>query len=450
MPQADYRTPAAPAHTYQDTLDYLFGLQRFGIKLGLANMRRMLSALGNPHRALRSVLIGGTNGKGSVAAFVAKIFEKAGYSVGLYTSPHLSDFSERIRLNGRPIPRDEVAGLTEVLRSAQRARALQGPAGGSSECASDITFFECATLLAFLFFAQQKVDLAVIEVGMGGRLDATNVLSPLVSAVTTIGLEHQQYLGKTLEEIAREKAGIIKAQGKLITAVAQPRALAPIRSQCRSLGATMYRLGKDIRVKKNGQGGFNYRGISHSYPDLRLNLLGDYQITNAALAVGITELLIERGFAVGEPALRGGLSAMRWPGRMELVSRSPRVVLDGAHNAAAARCLRQALQTSLSYRRLILVLGIMEDKALASMLKTLVPLAHETIFTRPNLDRAASPHALLGLAPAGEGKMQVVEEVKQAVRTAMLLAGPEDLVCVTGSLFTVGEARELFFSTVEV
>lgn len=450
MRRAHYRTPAAPARKYQDTLNYLFGLQRFGIKLGLENMERMLDALGNPHRAFKSVLVGGTNGKGSVAAFVAKIFEKAGYRVGLYTSPHLSDFVERIRVNGRSIPRHEVAGLIEVLRAVQGGRTLHARAGDLSNLPPSITFFECATLLAFLFFAKQKVDLAVVEVGMGGRLDATNVLSPLVAAITTIGLEHQQYLGKTLEKIAGEKAGIIKPKAKLITAVTQPRALAPIRNRCRSLGTTIYRVGEHIRVRKNGQGGFSYQGISHSYSDLRIALQGDYQITNAALAVGITELLTERGFAVEEPALREGLRAMRWPGRMEFVSTNPRVLLDGAHNAAAARRLRREIQVGLSARRLILVLGIMEDKALAPMVRTLVPLAHHTIFTRPNLDRAASPHALLSLAPVEKKKTQIMEDVKQAVRTAMLLAGSEDLVCVTGSLFTVGEARELFFPTVEL
>jgi dihydrofolate synthase/folylpolyglutamate synthase len=385
-----------------------------------------------------------------VAAFVAKIFEKAGYSVGLYTSPHLSDFSERIRINGRPISRDEVVGLTEFLRTTLAARAHPSIDDGSWNPSTSITFFEFTTLLAFLYFLEKKVDLAVVEVGMGGRLDATNVLSPLVAAITTIGLEHQQYLGKTLEAISREKAGIVKAHGTLVTAVAQPRALAPIRSRCSTLGTRIYRVGKDIRVKRNCQGGFAYQGISRTYRDLRLNLLGDHQITNAALAVAITELLTEKGYAVGEASLREGLGATRWPGRMELVSRTPRVLLDGAHNVAAVTRLCRELRACVRYRRLILVMGIMEDKALIPMLRTLVPLAYRTIFTRPKPDRAASPHALLKQAPTGEGTMQVVEDVRQAVRTAMLLAGPDDLVCVTGSLYTVAEARELFFSTVEL
>lgn len=450
MLRSRHSPSAARGRGYQEALDYLFGLQRFGIKLGLENMQRMLNALGDPQRTFQSVLVGGTNGKGSVSAFVAKIFENAGYRVGLYTSPHLSDFSERIRINSRPIPPHEVTSLIELVRAVRDGSGVCGRAGDESDRPLRLTFFEYATLLAFLYFCRQKVDLAVIEVGMGGRLDATNVLSPLVAAITTIGLEHQQYLGKTLTKIAEEKAGIIKPRGTLITAVSQPQALAPIRSRCHSLGARMYRIGEDIRVRRNGHGGFSYQGISHTYHDLQLSLPGDYQITNAALAVGITELLMESGVAAEEPALREGLRATRWPGRMEVVSRNPQVLLDGAHNAAAARCLRRELHRRASARRLILVLGIMEDKALVPMLRALVPLAHHTIFTRPNLDRAASPRTLQSLAPVEKEKTQIVEDVRQAVRTAMLLAGSEGLVCVTGSLFTVGEARELFFPTVEL
>jgi dihydrofolate synthase/folylpolyglutamate synthase len=289
-----------------------------------------------------------------------------------------------------------------------------------------------------------------VEVGMGGRLDATNVLNPLVSVITNIAREHQQYLGNTLEEISREKAGIIKSNGVLITAVTQPRILAQIRSRCREMESIMYRVGKDIRTKENSQGGFDYQGIYNSYQRLRINILGEYQIINAALAVGTAELLEKKGYLLDEKTIREGLWETKWPGRLELVNLKPRVLLDGAHNLAAVEKLKIALLKDFSYRRLFLVIGIMEDKSIRPILKRLVPLGNYIIFTRPQMERAASPYLLLKFARSFSNRIEIVEDVKQAVRKAMVRAENDDLICVTGSLFTVGEAREFFFSRVEI
>ncbi|MBW1679371.1 MAG: bifunctional folylpolyglutamate synthase/dihydrofolate synthase [Deltaproteobacteria bacterium] len=445
-----YHSASSAAESYKDTIDYLFGLQRFGIKFGLDNMTRMLQAFGNPHQKLKAVHIGGSNGKGSVAAFVAKIFQKAGYRVGLYTSPHLSDFSERIRINGQPVTSDEVVQLTRFIRAKQYEVAEKDGNIDTPTSVINMTFFEFTTLLAFLYFLQEKVDLAVVEVGMGGRLDATNVLKPLVSVITNIAREHQQYLGNTLEKISREKAGIIKPNGVLITAVNQPRILTRIHSRCQEMGSKMYRIGKDIRIREDGLGGFDYRGIFNNYRGLRIKVMGEYQVINAAMAVGITELLGAQGYLVDEKAVREGLREMRWPGRLELINLSPKVLLDGSHNLAAIEKLRKELLMNFSYQKLFLVIGIMEDKSIRPILKRLVPLAHRTIFTRPQMDRAASPFSLFKYARYLTDRVEIVEDVKQAVRKAMVRAGNDDLLCVTGSLFTVGEARELFSPGVEI
>jgi dihydrofolate synthase/folylpolyglutamate synthase len=436
--------------SYKDTIDFLFGLQRFGIKLGLENMARMLKAFGNPHQHLKAIHIAGSNGKGSVAAFVAKIFQKAGYQVGLYTSPHLLDFSERIRTQGEPIPYDEVVNLTRLIRTKQYEVEKKDGTKGDPTSVTCMTFFEFTTLLAFLYFLKKKVDLAVVEVGMGGRLDATNVLNPLVSVITNISKEHQQYLGKTLVEIAQEKAGIIKKNGVLLTAITQPQIFAKIRSQCQQRGSIVYRLGKHIRVQEKNGGTFDYQGLFTSYQKLKVNALGKYQTHNAALAVGVTEILKNRGYRVTENAIREGLLKMKWPGRLEIVNQNPKILLDGAHNLAAIEKLTRELKKTFSYRKLFLVMGIMKDKSIKSILKRIVVLGHHIIFTQPKTDRAASPFFLLKAARFLNNSGEVVEDVKQAVQKALSLANKDDLICVTGSLFTIGEARELFFSKVDI
>jgi dihydrofolate synthase/folylpolyglutamate synthase len=230
--------------SYNDIINFLFSLQRFGIKLGLKNMERMLQALGNPHQQLKAIHIAGSNGKGSVAAFVAKILQKAGYRVGLYTSPHLFDFSERIRIQGKPIPYTDITTLTRLIRAKQFEVEQEDDTKGDPISVTCMTFFEFTTLLAFLYFIQKKVDIAVVEVGLGGRLDATNVLNPLVSVITNISKDHQQHLGKTLAVIAEEKAGIIKKNGVLLTAVTQPQIFTKFRSQCRQMKCIVHQLGK--------------------------------------------------------------------------------------------------------------------------------------------------------------------------------------------------------------
>ena len=441
---------------YAETLSYLFGLQRFGIKLGLDNITALLKHFGDPHVGLPSVHIAGSNGKGSTAAFLTSVMRQAGYRVGLYTSPHLVDFSERIQVDGVSIPMGKVVHFTERIREAVEKMTRDGglwpPSGPQfsperfDPQKATITFFEFTTAMAFLHFRESRVDVAVLETGMGGRLDATNVVDPLLCLITPVSLEHQQYLGKTLIQIAQEKAGIIKPQRPLLTSARQPRVLALFRQRCQELHSPFYTWGKDFSAKELDSGLIHFRGRFHHWSELRLGLAGGHQAINASLALAGVEVLLESGFAVEEEHLRRGLAEAKWPGRLELVGERPRILLDGAHNPAACRVLTKALQKGFPRRRLILVLGIMSDKDIPKMMADLVPLANLVILTRPRIDRAASLEILAAQASPFDKPIIEVPEVGQALARALAESGDEDLILLTGSLFTVGEARSYLVS----
>jgi dihydrofolate synthase/folylpolyglutamate synthase len=436
---------------YRESLDYLFGLQRFGIKLGLANIIALLKHLGNPHQGLRAVHIAGSNGKGSTAAFLASILGQAGCRVGLYTSPHLIDFTERIQVDGVPVPERRVAELTDRIREVVKEMEKSGELWADSSAFSPakdfdpqkatITFFEFTTAMAFLHFREEQVDVAVLETGMGGRLDATNAVDPLLSLITPVSLEHQQYLGRTLLEIAGEKAGIIKPGRPLLSTARQPRVIDLFRRKCLELGAPFYAHGKEFRGKQTGSRLMDFQGIAHRWDALCLGLAGGHQVLNASLALAAAEILMEKGLPIGEDSVRKGVAGAQWPGRLELVGDSLRVLLDGAHNPHASRVLKQALQKEFPRRRLIMVLGIMADKDIPKMMSNLLPLADLLILSRPRMDRAASLETLRKNASTWGKPTREVADVGTAVEKAMGEAGNEDLVVVTGSLFTVGEAR---------
>ncbi|MCX5917700.1 MAG: bifunctional folylpolyglutamate synthase/dihydrofolate synthase [Deltaproteobacteria bacterium] len=436
---------------YQSSLAYLFGLQRFGIKLGLANITALLRHLGNPHAGLRAVHIAGSNGKGSTAAFLTSILRQAGYRVGLYTSPHLIDFAERIQVNGVPISEDRVVRLTDRIREVVGDMDKSGelwPDSSISSLPADfdpkkatLTFFEFTTAMAFVHFREERVDLAVLETGMGGRLDATNVIDPLLALISPISLEHQQYLGKTLLQVAGEKAGIIKPGRPLFTTARQPRVVALLQEKCREVQAPFYAHGRDFRGRKTGPRLMNFRGRHHRWKGFRLGLAGSHQVLNASLSLAAAEMLLEMGFLLKEEHLRNGLAETKWPGRLERVGGSPPILLDGAHNPGGTRVLKQALEEEFPRRRLILVLGIMADKEIPKMMPNLVPLADLLILTRPHMERAASLELLRKHVSPWEKPTLEIADVGGAVEKAMGEAGREDLVVVTGSLYTVGEAR---------
>ncbi len=419
---------------YQQSLDYLYGLEKFGMIFGLTQVEKILNAMGSPHKEIQAIHIGGTNGKGSTAAMMSSILQKEGYRVGLYTSPHLIRFTERIKVNGKEIEEEEVAALAEWMRKEIEVAGITPP----------FTFFDFTTAMALHYFKQKLVDLAVLEVGLGGRLDSTNVVDPLISIITNIAKDHEEYLGKSILKIAREKAGIIKKGRPLITAVTQPQVLRLFSKVCQENGSPYLRVGKEFRYDRTEDGDFDYEGPNRKLWSIHLNLKGFHQVINATTALGAMEVLEDLGYRVSTDAMVDGLREVDWPGRLEMVSSSPRVILDGAHNPAGALVLKESLEKEFQYQHLILLVGIMKDKNIQSMLHLLAPLADHIILTKPHTDRATTP-ALLKKALGQNGKKaEIAEDLEEAIERGLSLTQKEDLFCITGSLYTVGEARAYF------
>jgi dihydrofolate synthase/folylpolyglutamate synthase len=417
--------------TYDRSLTYLYDLQKYGIKFGLSSTSDLLARLGNPHKNLQAIHIAGTNGKGSTAAMLSAILARTGMQVGLYTSPHLVRFNERFRLNDHDVDDREIM---DVFRRVKDVVDEREPP----------TFFEMTTAMALSLFAEKGVDWAILEVGMGGRLDATNVIQPQITIINNVAFDHQEFLGSTLGRIAREKAGIIKKGVPLITAVKQPVALAVIKERCLALAAPCYRIGQQIKIRSRGKRCFSYRGMKWRLENLQLPLAGGHQLLNAATALGALEVLEQLGrlHPISEQ-VQEGLGKTRWPGRLEWFSEHPPVLLDGAHNNAGIVSLRKALQEEYTYERLIIVLGIMADKDLRGMVHKLAPLADHIILTRPRYERAAEPESLREVAGEFANRTELIRSVRQALKRAITLATSEDLVVVTGSLYFIGEVKEI-------
>lgn len=417
---------------YNRVLKELYLLQKVGVKFGLNRTERILEKLGNPHHGLKYVHVGGTNGKGSVVAFVSSVLKSHGYKVGSYTSPHLLRFTERFRINWEEISHSRVIDLYEKVRAVLVPESYP-------------TFFEFVTAMAFLYFREENVDWGVIEVGMGGRLDCTNVITPCVSIITNVGFDHQEFLGTSLAAISREKAGIIKRGVPVITGAKQPIVQSVIKTTAYALGAPLRMLGKDFVIKKGSPQSFHYQGKTRGFRDLILPLIGDHQRENAALALAALEVLEERGLLeLKENEVREGLMATSWPGRAEILARNPTILLDGAHNPHGAESLKQIIKTNFSYDKLYLVIGVMGDKDIRGIFRRLLPGAEAVIFTRPRYSRAADPEFLKKMARSYISRCYVIPNVAQAIEYAKSEAGQNDLICITGSLYFVGEVKELF------
>jgi dihydrofolate synthase/folylpolyglutamate synthase len=419
---------------YRKSLDYLYRLEKFGMIFGLTQVERILNAIGNPHKEIQAIHIGGTNGKGSTAAMMSSILQKEGYRVGLYTSPHLIRFTERIRVNGKEIGEEEVATLTQWMREEIECAGITPP----------YTFFDFTTAMALHYFNQKSVDLAILEVGLGGRLDSTNVVDPLISIITNISKDHEEYLGKTILKIAKEKGGIIKKRKPLITAAVQPQVLRLFSKICREKRASYFRVGKEFRYVWKGDEDFDYEGLDRKLWGIHLNLKGFHQVVNATTALGAMEVLDDLGYRVSTEAMVDGLREVAWPGRLEMVSASPRVILDGAHNPAGALALRESLRKEFQFQHLVLLVGIMKDKDSRSMLHLLAPLADTIILTKPHTERATPPLSLRKALGRSGKQAEIEEDLKKAIDRGLSLTQEGDLLCITGSLYTVGEARTYF------
>jgi len=419
-------------HTIHDnSLEYLARLGHKGIHLGLGPTARLLKQFDNPQIRYKSILIGGTNGKGSVAAILSSILGKTGKKIGLYTSPHLIDFRERIKVNSQMISQERLCNLIDMVRA--RAR-------------EDLTYFEFSTVLAFLYFYLEGVDIAVLEVGMGGRLDATNLVTPEASVITNVSLEHKEYLGNTIESIAWEKGGIIKRGGVCITAANRPVVIDILENICLQKRARLFRYGRDMKIRKTKGERIFYKGIDKTHSNLSFSLIGRHQVKNAALALAVVEVLASRGLDVDDNAVSEGLSAVRWEGRLETLSRNPRIVVDGAHNPAGISALCNSLTTDFSYERLICVFGVLADKDCKKMLGRLAGIADHMILTSPSNERALSPDDMSLLAGKLHSHIEIAKDPQEAIALASSVAGKEDLICVTGSIYLVGEIKKMVLS----
>jgi dihydrofolate synthase/folylpolyglutamate synthase len=404
----------------------------------LRRVEALLVDCGRPHLSAHTVHVAGSKGKGSVAAMTASVLGAAGFRTALYTSPHLRDLRERFRVNGEMISEGAFAALAGELRPSVEAINREAHWGR-------LTTFEVLTALAFLWFAREKVDWQVLEVGMGGRLDATNVCRPDVCAITSISLDHVNFLGDTLDKIAVEKAAIIKPGCQAVSAPQAPEAMFIIEAASRKAGADLRVVGKDLTWRRLGGdlGGqdFEIKGRSGSYR-LHSPLLGGHQLENAAVVVGVVEALGRRGVPILRTQLRQGLAEVRWPGRLQVVQREPLVVLDGAHNGYSAEKLAQALRETFDFKRCILVCGVSADKDLPAIVRPLAGVAAEAIVTRSRNPRAADPALLEGEFKRLGVRVAAAPGMREALAMARARAGKEDLVCVTGSLFVVADALE--------
>jgi dihydrofolate synthase/folylpolyglutamate synthase len=364
-----------------------------------------------------------------VVALLAAILRQAGYRVGHYTSPHLERFNERICIDAVPIDNREVVAAWEKIQAMDHLER-------------EPTFFEATTAMALYEFSRRKVDWAIMETGMGGRLDATNVLQPALSVITNISLEHREYLGHTIAAIAGEKAGIIKPKTPVVSGVTQKSARQVVTQKAASQQAPLFQRGRNFRCIRQGGGTFTYHGIDGALKHLTIGLSGTHQVDNAALVLAACEILNRSGAAViSETAIRAGLAAARWPGRLEIVSQAPCVILDGAHNLTAARVLARHLAENYADRFITLVIGILDDKPCDAILKDLIGPCQRVVITQPSIDRAIPAKDLAERAKPFSSAIEIVPRVKDAVGHALNSSGPTDVICIAGSLYVVGEAK---------
>jgi dihydrofolate synthase/folylpolyglutamate synthase len=431
---------------YQEALEWLYGIRRFGPNRTLEPTFKVLELLNNPQEHFKSIHVAGTNGKGSTSAIIASILEAAGFRVGLYTSPHLEEFNERVNVNSVMISDEDIARLLTLIRPLFK-EMLELPER------MPLRFFDIVTAMAFKYFEEEKVDFAVLEVGLGGRLDATNTVDPLVSVITNIGYEHVNILGPTLEDIAGEKAGIIKAKRPLVTAAKNESVFKVFKEKADSLNCKVIRVGYDTSYEKINSNlthqTFNLQSLNGGYCELEISLLGDHQVVNAATAVAAVEILGIYNVKIEKEAIRRGLQNVRWPGRLEVIRLKPLIILDCAKDAEATEAVRKSIEKDFHYSRLIAVVSMSSDKNITGMMKNISHMAHYLILTKHGvMGRAANPELLAAEAEKYGKSYVIIDEHDEAFRSALQIAKPEDMILVIGSVFLAGEARSFLLRQV--
>ena len=410
----------------QESLDYLYGLQKFGIKLGLENIRTFLSRLGHPESRFKTVLVAGTNGKGSIATALAEILTQSGYRTGLYTSPHLHTFSERIRINGQMIPEETIAELVAEMRDKADGIPL--------------TFFEFTTALALQYFSDNEIDIAILEVGLGGRFDATNAIKPILSVIAPVARDHQQYLGTELDQIAREKAGILRGGVPAVSSMQVEIVAATLREEANKAGTHISVCGREFDYAP-GEEAFDYRGIAVSITDLHPGIPGRHQFGNMATALAAAEVLQQNGYDMTPATMRSGVESVFWPGRLEWLANRT-VLLDGAHNGAGARALATYLG-ECDFDNVHWIVGMKADKNMEEILGPLLPLVSGLYCVEPPVEEAVPASEIVEFAERNHCPAASYASCAEAFRVAREAAAENGVVLVAGSLFLVAELREL-------
>ncbi len=418
----------------EDALSYLYSLEKFGISLGLHKIRALLEPFENPQDKLKVIHIAGTNGKGSTAAIIESILIEHGFKVGLYTSPHLVRFNERIRINKREITDEEIVDYTLRIKPIAEKIRLKDP----------VTFFDFTTAMAYLYFFDKKVDYAIMEVGLGGRLDSTNIVkNPEIAIITNISKEHEQYLGNSLKEIAKEKCGIIKEDSIVITGEENREILDFIKEVANTKGAKVYSLKEHCEIIEKDGFVFDYYGLKNRFNNLKCNLLGRHQIKNSSLAILSCELM--KGISLNEDKVKKALKNVNWKGRLEILKEKPLFIIDGAHNPEGAKILAENLNY-FNFDRLIIIFSIMSDKNIEKIFEKLIPLSDIVILTKTHMDRALSVENMekIALKFIKSQKIYKFDKIIDAVNFSLEIANQNDLVCFTGSLYAIGELKSYY------
>lgn len=426
---------------YEEALEYISQTNKFGIRLGLENIGKLLELLGNPQETLNIIHVAGTNGKGSVCSFISNILRESGYKVGLYTSPYLETFTERIRVNGENIPQEDVARIITLIKEKIEVMVSQGYAYP--------TEFEVVTAMAFYYYSEQKVDFVALEVGLGGRYDATNIITKsLVSVITSISLDHTGILGDTIEKIAYEKAGIIKENGVVLVYDQTDEAKDVIKSVCKEKKAKYIEVNFDnINIKKSDINSqvYDCNVMGEVYNNLEIMLIGEHQINNSILAMSVLKYLkdTKKLDNVSEEYIRKGLITTKWPGRIEKIKESPIFIIDGAHNEDGAKSLAKALDKHFKGKKLTLLIGMLEDKDIDGVLDILMPKFSKVVTTTPNNPRAINSDILKEKILKYVSDVTSKHEIEEAVNYTLETSNKDDIIISAGSLYMIGMVRTL-------
>jgi len=425
---------------YTEAIEYIQNTSKYGNNTGTKRVEKILDILGNPHKDLKCIHIAGTNGKGSITSMITSILIESGYRVGMYTSPYIEDFEERIQINRENISKDDLAYYTTIVSEAIEKVVSMGW-GYPTE-------FETITCIMFLYYSKKQIDYAVIEVGLGGKSDSTNVIKPLVSIITSISYDHVSILGNTIEEIASEKAGIIKENVPVILYPQQQGAYKVIEKTCKEKGSKLIQIDENLIYhipNEDFNKSYQLLQIKTNKDEykVQLSLLGSHQRMNCAVAIYTIEELMDRGIKITKEDILRGLSNVKWPGRLEMLKSNPLVVLDGAHNLDGITKLKESVEHYFRYKKLVLIIGILSDKDVEKMIEIITPMADKIIAVTPNSYRGKTAQELIKIIEKHNKNCEALDEYKEAYIKALDYCDNEDMILICGSLYMIGDMRKI-------